>query len=53
MGGKPGGSAPLAADGVTDRVRLGVEINEVAASHIDGANAWTGGASIQTIEVDN
>ena len=34
------------------RMRLGVEIDEVAASHVDRANTQTDGGRIQTIEVD-
>src|SRR5260370_13255518 len=35
-----------------NRVRLGVEIDEIAASHIDGADTQTDCTRIETIEVD-
>ena len=35
-----------------NRMRLGVEIDEIAASHVDGADAQTDCACIETIKVD-
>src|SRR5260370_41969822 len=35
-----------------NRVRLGFEIDEIAASHIDGADTQTDCTRIETIEVD-
>jgi hypothetical protein len=34
-----------------DRVRRVVEIDEIAGTHVDGSDAETGGASIQTVEI--
>jgi len=53
MGEKPGGSAPLAmiCSGPIVWV-LVIEVDEIAASHVDCADAQAGVARIETIEVD-